>query len=251
MNERKIAAYIRVSTEEQTKGFSLDVQREKLIQYCKFKDWENIKWYADEGFTGGNMKRPALKRMLNAIKRNEISTVVTYKADRLSRRLRDMLIIIEDILETRDVAFISATEDFDSSSPTGKAFLQLLGTMSELEINNIKTRTLSGRKKKASIGGFACGEPPYGYISVNKGLVIDEARAEIVRKMYNMRKSGISINMITKELNRLKIPGPRAAKWWPSSVRYILKNQIYRGVLRQSINGDVFENKLIELCIIK
>jgi site-specific DNA recombinase len=250
MVNKRIGVYCRVSSEEQSiNGFGLENQREKLIQYCNFKDWTLLEWFEDT-CSGGSMKRPGLKRMLKCVKKGKLDVVLAYRADRLSRKLSDLLRMIEEIFDLNGVIFISATEEFNSGSAIGKAFLSMLGTFSEFEINAIKERTLGGKKQKALRGGYVSGNYPYGYCCHNKKMIIDQSKIDIIIMIFEWRKAGKSFNLIARELNESGIHGAKCDKWHPASIHYILKNPIYKGVLKQTIQGEVFEIFLPELKII-
>jgi site-specific DNA recombinase len=91
-----VACYVRVSTVEQSlKGYSIGEQTERLSKFCESQGWNVLKVYTDAGYTGTNMRRPALQQLISDIKR--IDKVVVYKLDRLSRSQRDTLTLIEDI----------------------------------------------------------------------------------------------------------------------------------------------------------
>lgn len=245
----KVAAYLRVSTEEQTKGFGLDEQREKLAGYCQFKGWEEICWFTDPGYSGGSMNRPGLQALLNAIQQDEVSVVLTYKADRLSRKLKDLLVLIEDELAPRGVAFISATEDFNTATASGKAFFSMLGTFAEFERNVIRDRTLGGRKQKARQGGYAAGEPPLGYEAKDRELLIREDQAVVVRDIFAWRQQGETLQHIAERLNQTGVATKRGGKWYPGTVRYLLENPKYHGLLRHQFAAEVFETAVPHLKI--
>jgi DNA invertase Pin-like site-specific DNA recombinase len=247
----KVIAYLRVSTEEQTKGFGLKEQRDKLEAYCYFKSWQMVEWIEDAGFSGGNTNRPGLLGLLNAVRSGEVSVVLTYKADRLSRSLKDLLVLIEDELEPRGVAFVSATEDFNTNTASGKAFLSMLGTFAEFERNTIRERTLGGRKQKARSGGYAAGSPAIGYIADGKQLVVSNDEAVVVRNIFLMHSEGYALRAIAEELNKSKVKTKRGGQWYASTVRYILENSKYQGVLRQSFKDEYFETNKPELNIIE
>jgi len=226
---KKTAGYIRVSTEEQAKKYGLNVQREKIKAYCELYGYENLKWYEDDT-TGKNINRPGLQKLLKDVEDGKIERVIVFKADRLSRKLRDLLAIIEDVFEPQNCAFISISEQFDTSTPTGKAFLQMLGTFAELERNTIVYRTTSGRVQKAKEGGHACGSLPFGYRNNSGTLEKEPEEMEIVKAIFAMRSDGMSFRAIARRLNKDGVPTKRGGKWHDSTVRYLVKNPKYKGL---------------------
>lgn len=161
------AIYVRVSTEEQAEqGYSIDVQKERLIAFCKSQGWEDYKLYIDDGYTGTNTNRPALKRLIRHIEAKKVHTVVVYKLDRLSRKQKDVLSLIEDVFEKNNVAFASSSEKFDTSTAFGKAMIGILAVFAQLERDMIIERTTSGRRQKISKGIWSGGE----FRSVTTGI---------------------------------------------------------------------------------
>ena len=117
----KGACYVRVSTDNQLENYSIEEQTDRLRAYCKAKDIHIVKFYTDGGYSGGNLNRPALQQMLTDIDYGIIDLVVVYKLDRLSRSQKDTLTLIEDCFLSKNVDFISINENFDTSTPFGRA----------------------------------------------------------------------------------------------------------------------------------
>lgn len=189
------ALYVRVSTDEQAEqGFSLDAQKERLVAFSKSQGWDDYKLYIDDGYTGTKMERPALKRMIRHIEEGKVHTVVVYKLDRLSRRQKDVLELLEDVFEKNDVKFKSATEPFDTSTPFGKAMLGVLAVFAQLDRDMIIERTTVGRRQKVSQGQWYGGRVPFGYEwnKDTKRLEIIPEEARIVKEIFNMFLQGHS-----------------------------------------------------------
>ena len=151
----RVAIYVRVSTEDQAEeGYSIGVQTEKLQAYCTAHDWNIVNTYTDPGFSGSNMERPALKRMLDDIKNGLIDMVLVYKLDRLSRSQRDTLYMIEDTFIANNVGFVSMTENFDTSTPLGKLMIGIMSAFAQLERETITARMQMGHDARAKDGFF-------------------------------------------------------------------------------------------------
>ena len=130
----KVAIYVRVSTTKQEEeGYSIDEQKAKLSSYCSIKDWSVYKIYTDGGFSGSNTERPALERLIKDAKERKFDTVLVYKLDRLSRSQKDTLYLIEEVFIKNDIEFLSLQENFDTSTPFGKAMIGLLAVFAQLE----------------------------------------------------------------------------------------------------------------------
>lgn len=235
-----VAIYIRVSTDEQAEqGYSLDAQKERLISYCHSQGWNDYKIYMDDGYTGTNINRPALKRMIRHIEDGKINGVLVYKLDRLSRKQKDVLALIEDVFEKHNVSFTSSMEKIDTSSAFGKAVLGVLAVFAQLDRDMIVERTTLGRRQRISMGKWYGGRVPFGY-SWNKELQqleINDSEARIVREIFKMYIDGHS------KLEISEWASSRTDKRIidHSTIRDIIARPIYKGVLSSS--GKEFEGK--------
>lgn len=236
----KVALYIRVSTQEQAnEGYSIGEQTERLTKYAQAHDWNIYKAYTDPGFTGSNMNRPALKNLINDVKNNKFDKVVVYKLDRLSRSQKDTLTLIEDIFLKNNVDFVSMSENFDTSTPFGKAMIGILAVFAQLEREQIKERMAMGKEARAKKGLWNGGsEAPYGYTYNNGLLIKDDFEAMIVNKIYDLAYQGISDRKIAEILNKEGYK-TRRGKWARTSVRNILSRDIYSGII--NYGSDKFE----------
>ena len=129
----KTAIYIRVSTEDQAKeGYSLEVQREYLESFAIREGNEVVKVYCDEGISAYSTRREALQQLLKDAKDKKFELVLVYKIDRFSRKLKDLLNLVDE-LSAYGIDFKSATEPFDSTTSAGKLMFQQLGSFAEFE----------------------------------------------------------------------------------------------------------------------
>ncbi len=141
----RAAIYARVSTLEQaTEGYSISVQKEKLQQYATAQSYEIIGTYSDEGFSGKDLMRPEMERLIADVKSNKVDVVLIYKLDRLSRHVKDVLELVE-LFDKYKVTLYSLTENLDLSSPFGRAALKMSATFSELERETIVERMEMGK----------------------------------------------------------------------------------------------------------
>ena len=244
----QVAAYTRISTHEQSDGYGRDTQRTKIEHWADLNDVEVADWYGDTA-SGGDTNRPGLQDLLDAVERGEYDGVVVYKADRLSRSLKDLLTIIDDVLEPCGTAFVSATEQFDTSTPSGRMFLQMIGSFSEFERALITERMREGRREKAQDGGHATGEIPLGYEKNGNGELVLSDHGETVRRIYRMRDQGETLRSIADTLNDEGVETKRGGDWHASTVRYILNNDKYDGLMRHEIGGETVERDRPDLAI--
>lgn len=201
--DKKTAIYIRVSTDAQREeGYSIDAQKESLTAFCVSKSFKNYDYYIDGGYTGSNMDRPELQRLINDVKNNQIDRVLVYKLDRLSRSQKDTLYIIEDILNPHEVDFVSLSENMDTSTPLGRLMLGILSAFAQLERENIRERTRMGMKERVKSGlWMGGGNIPYGYdYDANLGIIKPNQDAETVKRIYELYLDGYSTARIARIL---------------------------------------------------
>lgn len=195
----KAALYCRVSTLEQaTEGYSIGVQKEKLQKYAESQSYDIAGTYSDEGFSGKDLMRPEMERLIEDVKSNKIDVVLIYKLDRLSRHVKDVLELVE-LFDKYKVSLYSLNENLDLSSPFGRAALKMSATFSELERETIVERMEMGKHARAKSGKYSCpGKSPFGY-KLNKELdkmeIVPE-EAEAVRDMYAKYIEGYSFRKL-------------------------------------------------------
>lgn len=227
-NKMMVVGYARVSTDNQLENYSIEEQTERLKSYCAAKDWILVQTYVDGGYSGGNTDRPALQQMLAEIHKGKIDAVVVYKLDRLSRSQKDTLTLIEDELLSHGTDFVSINENFDTSTPFGRAMIGILSVFAQLEKDQITERFTMGRIGRSKAGYFhGGGNAPTGYDYIDGELVINEYEAQQVRKVFNMFLAGSSINAIHRGLEKAY-----TTKWSAAKVRNVLKNSVYIGKVK-------------------
>ena len=244
---KKACVYTRVSTTEQaTEGYSIEEQDRMCRAAIESKGWTYVGTYSDPGISGRTMERDGLKQMMSAIGSGEVQAVVIYKLDRLSRKQRDTMTIIEDVFLKNDVALVSLNETLDTSTPWGRAMIGILSSFNQMESENIQQRTLMGREAKANKGGYAGGKPPLGYRADNGELVIVPEEAEIVRLIFRLRQEGGTLVGITDELNKRGFRTRKGLQFKHSAIQNILNNEeTYRGIYRYGKGGGTGKHEAI------
>ncbi len=242
----KAGGYLRVSTDEQAEnGYSLQMQRERIQAQIIAKGWECFKMYEDGGQSGGKLERPALQEMLEDIQAGELQAVVIYKLDRLSRKQKDTMYLIEDVFLINGVELVSISESLDTSSPTGRAMIGMLSVFAQLERDTITERLSSGRKQKAKTGGYSGGNAPLGYTTErnSKVLTLDEREAETVKRVFALHdEGGHNLQAIANILNQEGHTTKQGAQFKPTSVMRIIKrSDLYSGIYTYS--GESAEGK--------
>lgn len=232
MKFKKVAIYVRVSTDIQVDGYSIDEQIERLEKYCQARDWIIYDKYIDPGFSGSNINRPAMLKMITDIRDNKIDLVLVYKLDRLSRSQKDTLYLIEEEFLPNSVDFISMTENFDTSTPFGKAMIGILSVFAQLERENIKTRLAMGHVGRAKAGYWRGGSnPPIGYDFIDGKLVVNEYEALQVQLIFKMFLDGETINGISKYMHE-HYKNKYSSYKDSSQTGTILKNKLYIGKIK-------------------
>lgn len=223
-----VCGYVRVSTENQLENYSIDEQVERIKSYCKAKDWDLLKIYTDGGYSGGNTNRPGLQQMLADIQNKLVNAVVVYKLDRLSRSQKDTLTLIEDSFLAYNVDFISINENFDTSTPFGRAMIGILSVFAQLEKDQITERFTMGRIARAKAGYFhGGGNAPLGYSYIDGQLEINEYEKIQVQEVYKQFLAGKSINAIMNQMQQ-----QTGKAWSASKVANILRNRLYVGKVK-------------------
>lgn len=202
--DKKTAIYIRVSTDAQAEeGYSIPAQTEKLTALCVSKGWKDPELFVDPGYSGSNLDRPEMQRMIREIGEGKISTVVVYKLDRLSRSQKDTMALIEDVFLPAGVTFVSLNESFDTATPYGRAMLGILSSFAQLERENIKMRTRMGMMERVKRGYWpGGGKIPFGYdYDSDQGILVpNEKEAPIVKQIYDLYIQGNSAQHIANIL---------------------------------------------------
>lgn len=188
--------YIRVSTKLQVeKGESIDAQRFELTRYAEAHGMRVLGEYVDAGFSGKNVRgRPQFRQMLDDIIKEQPGRrptyVLVFKLSRFGRNAADTWNSLQ-MLQDYGVELCCVKDGIDSATTMGKAMLSIAAVFAEMERDNIRTQTMSGREEKARKGYWNGGQAPYGYRLVDRGgkfkeLVVDEDEAKVVRKIFQM-----------------------------------------------------------------
>nr|DAJ93932.1 MAG TPA: integrase [Caudoviricetes sp.] len=236
----KVALYVRVSTTSQLEeGYSIEEQKAKLESYCDIKDWHVYKVYTDGGFSGSTTERPALEQLIKDAQSKLFDTVLVYKLDRLSRSQKDTLYLIEDIFLKNNIEFVSLLENFDTSTPFGRAVIGLLSVFAQLEREQIKERMQLGKLGRAKAGkSMMWAKTSYGY-NYNKetgSMTVNEYEALAVKEIYSSYLAGMSITKLRDKINE---EYPKQPAWSYRTIRGILANPVYCGL--NQYKGQTFQ----------
>ncbi|MFC1574257.1 recombinase family protein [Candidatus Latescibacterota bacterium] len=180
MKKITAAIYARVSTDKQ----KVDMQVEELKAYIRKREFVTGEVYIDQGFTGGNLKRPAFVRMLSDAHKRTFDVLIVWKLDRLSRSLKDLITTLET-LGSLGIDFISYDNSLDTSTPTGKLVFHVVGSVAEFERDIIRERVRAGLAN-ARRNGKRLGRP--------------SILAKVSEKIHLLKEKGLSNRAIARQL---------------------------------------------------
>ncbi len=205
-------------------GFGLAVQRERCRAMATVKDWPNVVEYADEGISGTKdaADRPGLTALLSAVADGNIQAVIVLSLDRLGRKTRIVLDLIEQ-LTARAVVLVSCKESLDTTTPQGQFVLTMFAALAQLERDTIIERTTAGRNARGKQDGEKGGRLPFGYVRTEQGIEVDQDAAGAVRFLFGLYRQG---SYSLRDIARV-MPGrgPQGGQWGPSTVAAILSNE--------------------------
>lgn len=241
-NEDVIALYSRKS-KFTGKGESIGNQVELGKEYVRVHFGEaavdKIVLYEDEGFSGGNLNRPAFKRMMDAARKRKFKAIIVYRLDRISRNVSDFSGLIEELARL-DIAFISIKEQFDTSTPMGRAMMYIASVFSQLERETIAERIRDNMHELAKTGRWLGGTTPTGFASeAVKSVTVDgktkkscklkliPEEADIVRTIYELYQETDSLTITEARLMKHGIKTKKGNYFTRFSIKAILQNPVY------------------------
>ena len=234
VRKQRCAVYTRKSTEEGLDGEfnSLDAQREAceaFIASQRAEGWVLVRErYDDGGISGGTLERPALRRLLADIEAGLVDVIVVYKIDRLSRSLMDFAKLVE-VMDAHGVTFVSVTQSFNTTTSMGRLTLNILLSFAQFEREvigeRIRDKFAASRKRGMWMGGFV----PLGYRVENRKLLVEEAEAALVRRIF---RGFLELESATRLVQALEAEGAttkRGRGFSKSDVYRVLTNRVYLG----------------------
>jgi DNA invertase Pin-like site-specific DNA recombinase len=229
-----VAIYARQSIDKKD-SLSIDTQIEQCTARLLPEEREQIKVYADRGFSGKNTDRPQYQQMVRDIENGVIAKVIIYKLDRISRKLLDFAQMME-MFDRYKVAYVSCNENFDTSSATGRAFVGLIMVFAQLERETIQLRIRDNYYARGEQGFYLGGAAPFGYRKVPTRLDGKKTQmfepvpvqAEQVRKLFaEYADTDISLGGLAKNMTQAGILTNRDKPWNNVSLGRLLHNPVY------------------------
>lgn len=240
LNKLKVAIYIRVSTHWQIDKDSLPLQRNDLINYCKFiLGTDEYVIFEDAGYSAKNFERPDFQKMMSRVRAGEFTHILVWKIDRISRNLLDFAGMYAELKEL-GVTFVSKNEQFDTSTAIGEAMLKIILVFAELERNMTSERVTATMLSRASDGKWNGGKVPFGYDydGENREFTINEAEAEVVRLMYDLYDEQRSLLAVSKILNERGYRSRKGIAWSPVTVGNLMRSPFYIGTMRYNYRNE-------------
>ncbi len=242
----RCAIYTRKSSEEglEQSFNSLDAQREACEAYIvsqRHEGWQLIHTqYDDGGFSGGNMERPALKRLLEDIAAKRVDNVVVYKVDRLTRSLADFAKIVEQF-DKQGISFVSVTQQFNTTTSMGRLTLNVLLSFAQFEREvtgeRIRDKIAASKRKGMWMGGVV----PLGYDLEDRHLVLNTAEAELVREIY---RTCLKLGCVTKLREHLEQAGIRSKERVSRTGRASGNSIFSRGALYKILHNRIYMGEI-------
>lgn len=230
-----VGIYPRQSIEKKD-SLSIEQQIQRCVDLCNANGWEYKVYDKDKGYSGKNLNRPSFEELMRDMHAGRINKILCYKLDRISRNISDFSNLLVD-LQKHNCEFISISENFDTSSPIGRAMIYICMVFAQMERENTAQRVHDNYYYRTKLGFWGGGVAPYGYklkrVSFNGKmhtvLDIDENTSDIVRLVYDeYLRPGGSVNTVLHKLNiELKIPSRQGKVWTSRIIADILTRPLY------------------------
>lgn len=246
----KVAAYCRVSTEQDEQINSYEAQIEHYnTEFSKHKDWLNVGVFADRGITGTMAKkRPEFLRMIRLCRQHKIDLILTKSISRFSRNTVDCLEYIRE-LKSLGIGVIFEKENINTLTETSEAMITIMGYFAQAESESISKNVTWGVRQAFSQGKVTFTCDIYGYHKTPDGVEIVKEEAEVIRDIFHQYLCGASTQMICKNLNDKGIPSPSKTTVWKSpTIQTILRNEKYKGdvITQKTYCPDFLSHKRVK-----
>jgi site-specific DNA recombinase len=226
MGTRKVYGYARVSSRGQAEeGLSLEAQEARIRAYAAAKGWELTEVLVERGRSAKDLKRPEMTRLMREVRSGSVEAVIILKVDRVSRSTRDLLNLLEEF-EQHKTGFVSVIENIDTSSSMGRFVITLLGSLAQLEREQVGERTSFALRHARREGKAYCRTAPFGWVRKGDSFVADTTEQRFLAAARKMRAHGLSWQAIA---NWLESQGARphgGKKWYPATVRQVLNSKM-------------------------
>lgn len=230
VQQLRVAAYCRVSTDNIAQLESLENQRQHYQEYIRrHPNWQLARIYYDEGLSGTKtQQRKALNELLADCNNHRIDLVITKSISRLSRNTTDCLQIVRQ-LQQLNIPIYFEKERINTGEMASELLLSILSSIAQDESHSTAGNLRWSIRKRFADGSFRVSSAPYGYFIQDGNLMINPHEVRIVKTIFNHFLQGQSTSQIAKQLNIRQIPTQHGHRWWSSTIINILRNINYTG----------------------
>jgi len=216
--------YVRVSTQEQVlNGRSIENQQERLVSYAHARGYEVLETIVEEGKSGQKSSRPGFQKILKLVRDRKCDAVIVYSLSRFARNTVDTLEAVK-LMRENQVAFLSLTENLDTSSAIGEFFMTLTAAFAQLEAKTASERIRSVMAMKKSKGEHL-GVVPFGFRKEDSYLAEDSREQETIRKVMELRNANWSLGGIAEYLTKHQHQHRAGSKWHKTQVARIVNQR--------------------------
>jgi DNA invertase Pin-like site-specific DNA recombinase/chaperonin cofactor prefoldin len=248
-----VGMYVRLSKEDFRQGESVSIENQKaiLLKYIVEQAWNLVDIYADDGYSGGNFERPGFQRLMEDVRRGTVNLILVKDMSRFGRDYIEVGRYIEHILPKLGCRLIALHDGMDTDSDASTDFIPFKNLFNDFYLRDLSRKVKGSQRAMAEKGKFGGSYAPYGYRLADdekRTLLIDDTAAEIVRRIFEMRKNGCGTRKIARALNEEGIPSPSEYRgipcgravgsavpvaWNDAGLRKILSNEAYIGNMVQ------------------
>ena len=194
----------------------------KIKDYCRYKDYDLIDVFEDNGISGMSIdKRDGYKGMLDYMKENSVDGVVVYSLSRLGRRMKDVIEFM-DLLKKNNIKFFSIKENLNNEDKIGSLILNIMSSINEFEVENIRERIRDVKREKKK-NGLVYGREKYGFNNVDGKLIKNEFEFNVIKRIKNLRSRGWSWRRISVKLNDDCIKSKDGGVWYDGSLYNMMR----------------------------
>jgi len=234
----RAVGYCRFSSEQQRDGFSIEAQERAVREYCEKKGYSLSRFYVDEAKSGTRDDREQFQRMIGDAEDRAFDVIVVHKLDRFSRNVYDFEVYRKKLGDV-GVQLVSVIEDFDMSKAEGQLTAHFMESLADYYSKNLSRETKKGMYQRARDGLASGGTMPLGYAKTPDGrrYQIDESRKAVAVEIFQRVASGETPTAIAKALTDRGVHGIYGGSIWESTVRAIVTNTLYFGMLTMRVAG--------------
>ncbi|MBI9046680.1 MAG: recombinase family protein [Anaerolineaceae bacterium] len=253
--QSKVAIYVRVSSEEQIDGYSLDAQENKCKEFAASRQWIVYKVYIDAGVSAKNDKRPEFQKLITDAEKGKFKAILVHKLDRFSRSITDISNYFTR-LSDNNVMLTSVTEQFDFASPHGRMFFHMMAVMAQWYLENLSSEAIKAKEQMFREGRQ--GSLPFGYIreKETKTPMIVPEEARVIKQAFELYATGnYSDRLVAQYLNSTGIKTRKGRTWSKDTIRDLLRNEFYYGMvahrekLNQGVHDAIISKDLYDRCM--